>query len=284
MLLVVPACEERSPGNEDGAVVAPPERTASEEEINRAAGGEGWGEDGTNAAGETAGRSDPDGSADTTPTVARRVVQAAFIHRATEENSRGDYTYLADPSIDGDPNAAVFVEPTAGTGASFGRNVGVFFEPEARRWAIFAQDRTPIPEGTAFEVVVPMADESFVHRATPDNASSGGTYLDDAALNGRPKAQPSVTQNRNPGGGDGVYNDHPVGVRYDAGRGRWEVFNEDGAAMPNGASFNVTVPETAKTPAGDGDIVNVEAGGPPEYRDFFGKDKPEKPTDQGSPD
>ena len=28
-------------------------------------------------------------------------VQAAFVHRATPENSRGDYTYLDDPSING---------------------------------------------------------------------------------------------------------------------------------------------------------------------------------------
>jgi hypothetical protein len=31
--------------------------------------------------------------------------KASFIHRATDENSHGDYTYIGDPSINGRPNA-----------------------------------------------------------------------------------------------------------------------------------------------------------------------------------
>ena len=38
--------------------------------------------------------------------------ETSFVHRATDENSRGDYTYIGDPSIDGDPNAIVIVSPT----------------------------------------------------------------------------------------------------------------------------------------------------------------------------
>ena len=51
----------------------------------------------------------------------------------------------------------------------------------------------------------------------------------------------SVTQNWNPGGGGGVYNDHPVGALYDEGSGRWAVRNLDGAPMPAGDAFNVAV-------------------------------------------
>jgi len=40
-------------------------------------------------------------------------VEVSFVHRATDENSRGDYTYLSDPSMNGDPNAIVLVSPTA---------------------------------------------------------------------------------------------------------------------------------------------------------------------------
>ena len=84
-------------------------------------------------------------------------------------------------------------------------------------------------------------EAAFVHRATPENVSDNSTYIDDPRTNGNPGAVLSVTQNWNPGGGGGTYNDHPVGVWYDAGRQKWAIFNQDRAAMPEGAAFNVAV-------------------------------------------
>ncbi len=162
---------------------------------------------------------------------------AAFVHRATDANSRGDYTYLDDPRIDGDPNAVVLASPTG----SYERNIGVWYEPQEQRWAIFNQDLAPVPAGAAFEVVVPQADEVFVHRAALLNTVGSATYLDDPLLNGESDAEVTVTQNWNPGGGGGVYNDHPVGVLYDEEAGEWFVRNEDGARMPEGVAFNVAV-------------------------------------------
>jgi hypothetical protein len=51
----------------------------------------------------------------------------------------------------------------------------------------------------------------------------------------------SVTHNWNPGGGAGSYDDHPVGVRYDARPQEWAIYNTDDSAKPDGASFNVAV-------------------------------------------
>ena len=42
--------------------------------------------------------------------------EAAFVHAATDGNSRGDYTYLSHPRIDGDPDAVVLAQPAAGRG------------------------------------------------------------------------------------------------------------------------------------------------------------------------
>jgi hypothetical protein len=163
--------------------------------------------------------------------------ETAYVHRATDANSRGDYTYLDDPRINGDPDAVVLVSPTE----PYERNVGVWFEPRQKKWAIFNQDLAPVPAGSAFEVVVPPADESFVHRAELLNTVGGATYIDDPLVTGEPDAEVTVTQNWNPGGGGGVYNDHPVGARYDGDAGEWFVRNEDGARMPEGAAFNVAV-------------------------------------------
>jgi len=167
---------------------------------------------------------------------------AAFVHRATDANSRGDYTYLDDPRIDGDPNAVVLARPTG----SYERNIGVWYEPERRRWAIFNQDLAAVPDGSAFGVVVPPADEGFVHRAELLNTVGNATYLDNPLTNGEPDAALSITQNWNPGGGGGVYNDHPVGVLYDEDAGQWLVYNNDDARMPDGAAFNIAVSGAAE--------------------------------------
>ncbi len=85
----------------------------------------------------------------------------------------------------------------------------------------------------------------FVHRATSKNISANSTYIDNRRINGNPDAVLSVTQSWNPGGGDGTYNNHPVGVWYDRSRGgKWAVFNQDRSAMTRGAAFNIVVLST----------------------------------------
>ncbi len=164
-----------------------------------------------------------------------------FAHTATDENSRGDYTYIADPAVDGDPDAVVLVMSSEDAGgADYGHNIGVWYDSaDRKRWAIFNQDRAAVPSGATFRVVLPPASEGFVHRAGLLNTVGNTTYLDDPLTNAKPGAIVSVTQNWNPGGGAGVYNDHPVGVFYDEDAEEWAVYNRDGAPLPDGAAFNV---------------------------------------------
>ncbi len=162
---------------------------------------------------------------------------AAFVHRATDGNSRANYTILSNPRTNGDPDAVVLAEPSG----SYERNIGVWYVPGKNKWAIFNQDLEPVPAEATFEVIVPPADEGFVHRAGPTDTFGNVTYLDDPLLNGRPDADVSVTPSWDPGGGGGVYDDHPVGVLYDEDAGRWFVYNEDGGRMPRRATFNVAV-------------------------------------------
>ena len=92
----------------------------------------------------------------------------------------------------------------------------------------------PTVNGATLETV-------FIHHATPKNISVNSTYLDSPLTDGNPNAVLMVTHNWNPGGSSGKYNDHPIGVWYDPDRGKWAIFNEDRAAMPVGADFNVAV-------------------------------------------
>jgi hypothetical protein len=81
---------------------------------------------------------------------------------------------------------------------------------------------------------------AFKHQATAGNTSGHITTIDNAQCNGDPNAILIVTQNWNPNGGVGVYNAHEVGIYYD-GDNRWKIFNQDSAAMPANAGFNVLV-------------------------------------------
>jgi len=268
VLLLAPACGLKMPaGGGDGSAARPeptaqPKREAtvgSPEQVEKAA----------------RGQREPE--ATTSTTASKPAEGSTFAHRATQENSRGDYTYLDDPKLNGDPDAVVFAAPTdaRGGGGEYDHNVGVWFEPGAQKWAIFNEDRAAVPEGATFQVVIPAEPERFVHRSTSENASDKGTYLDNPLVNGKPDAAVSVTQNWNPGGGDGVYNDHAVDVRYDDGRGKWEVFNEDGSALPEGASFNVGVPKVALAEGVEADGAgDVEV---PKYRDFYSEGNPKAP-------
>lgn len=115
-------------------------------------------------------------------------------------------------------------------------------------------DTLAAPEATVQETTADRTDEAedprpeeaifdtaFVHRATRDNIVRNSTYLDDPLANGDPDVILYVTQNWNPGGGPGTYNNHPIGVWYDARVERWAIFNQDLAAMPEGAAFSVVV-------------------------------------------
>jgi len=81
----------------------------------------------------------------------------------------------------------------------------------------------------------------FVHRATSENISDNSTFIDNSLTNDNPDAILIVTQNWNPGGEGGTYNEHPIGVWYNADRGQWAVFNQDIEPMTEDAAFNVSV-------------------------------------------
>ena len=172
--------------------------------------------------------------------------KTVFTHTATDANSRGDYTYISHPAIDGDPNAVVLVAESSDRGnaggASYDHNIGVWYEGvNEKKWAIFNQDRAAIPAGRTFEVIIPQASETLVHYAKLDNTVGNFTYLNNPLTVGEPDAFLRVTQNWNPGGGRGVYNNHPIDVLYDADIRKWAIYNRDGTPMPDGAAFNIAV-------------------------------------------
>jgi len=169
-----------------------------------------------------------------------------FVHKATSANSTGHVTRIDYPLSNNDPNAIVFVTPNwnpGGVGGTYNNhNIGVYYTGSPiNKWSIFNQDIATMPNNAAFNVLIPHPDAGvFVHKATAANTSGHITTIDYPLTNNKPNAILLVTPNWNPGDVGGTYNDHPIGVYYTGNK--WKIFNQDLAAIPPDAAFNVIVP------------------------------------------
>lgn len=175
-----------------------------------------------------------------------------FVHTATSENNAANWTSIDLPQLNDNPNAIFFVSQNwnpNGIGGQYNdHSIGVWYSSSSKRWNIFNQDKTDMDAGAAFNVLIPDGDYSvFVHAASPSNIVNNWTNIDHPLTNNNPDAVILITQNWNPGGIGNVYNDHPVGVWYSDISGKWGIFNQDKAAMPDGASFNVIIPPSGPT-------------------------------------
>jgi hypothetical protein len=163
---------------------------------------------------------------------------------ATASNIVSNYAYIEHPLANGNPNAQLQVTQNwnpGGIGGTYNAsNIGVWYDSSVQKWAVFNQDLSAMPVNAAFNVAVTATDTTtFVHTATGGNISSHITYIDHPQTNNRPDALVFVTQNWNPGGVGGTYNNAPIGVWYDASAQKWAIFNQDFAPMPVNAAFNV---------------------------------------------
>ncbi len=169
-----------------------------------------------------------------------------FVHTATTANISGNYTLIDHPLTNNNPTAILLVTQNWNPGGVGGTNnnhpIGVWYASGAKKWSIFNQDLANMPDGADFNVLIPpTGSDTFVHAATADNTSGHVTYIDHPRINENPNAMVLVTQNWNPGGVGGTYNDHAIGVYYSSGAKKWAIFNQDFANMPDGADFNVSI-------------------------------------------
>jgi O-glycosyl hydrolase len=165
-----------------------------------------------------------------------------ILHTVTSSNIQGHWTEIDDASTNDNPEAIVLVTPNwnppGQSGIYLNHPIGVWYT--GSRWAIFNQDFGSMPQGASFNVQILNAGRNaFVHTATSSNTQSNWTEIDHARTNNNPEAIVLVTPNWNPHGQGGVYLNHPIGVWYTGSR--WAIFNQDGAGIPQGASFNVQI-------------------------------------------
>jgi hypothetical protein len=168
-----------------------------------------------------------------------------FVHKATVANTTNVYsTYIDNPHTNGNPNAIIFVTQNWNpNGVISGTNddhpIGMFYN--GTKWEIYNQDLVAMPVDTAFNVLVlvPVSD-IFVHTAIAGNSAGADTKIDNALTNGHANAIIFSTPNLTPGGVSGANNNHNIGVTFTDGVGA--ILNQDAAAVPLNAAFNVLVP------------------------------------------
>src|SRR5579875_187657 len=80
---------------------------------------------------------------------------------------------------------------------------------------------------------------AYTHVATSADTAAYWTELDNKVTNNNPNAFVIAMPNRSASSNGHVVDNHPIAVWYDAMMGKWAIINQDKAAMPVGAAFNV---------------------------------------------
>lgn len=166
-----------------------------------------------------------------------------FTHIALSSTNSANYTTIDNPATNDKPNARLFITHNwnrSGSGVYNDKVSGLWYKSSANKWTIFDQGSNPIIENSAYDIWVVDAADSMVfqHTARSYNTSSNYTIINHPKLDGKPNAAILVTQILIDTAGN-TYNDHEIGVWYTGSN--WSVFNQDGSAMPDGASFNVMI-------------------------------------------
>ncbi len=161
---------------------------------------------------------------------------------ADSTNTSGYILYINDSHLNNQPNLNLQVTQVWPNNYD-PHPIGVWYDGD--QWTVFNEDIQPIPLGTSFHISIQGMQSGFYYyfiqlTASADNTNGAATYIDNRLVNGDPTARIFVTQVWT-----GTYNPHEVGVYYDDSYGRWEIFNEDLAPIPIGATFHLLlIPNT----------------------------------------
>jgi hypothetical protein len=164
----------------------------------------------------------------------------AFMHRASAGNTDRHITTINHPSCNNNPNAVIFV--TQNYKSAYNPNaVGVWYN--GSKWTIYNQNKSAMPKGANFNVLVFSSKGDRLGGRTNGKASiftgSSSTvnkaynHLRNLPFKGK-NTKIFVTQNF---GKNGPYNAKVPAV-WNFGP-NWTVYNKDRSNMPNNTKFNV---------------------------------------------
>jgi hypothetical protein len=162
-----------------------------------------------------------------------------FTWTATAGSITNNWTTINSTATNGNAGAVLLVTPIFGSTSVYDNHpIGVWYT--GSNWTIFNQDLAPMPANAMFNVALMIgpAGQVFVATASSGNITNNWTTLNDPDLNGLPNAILLVTPDY---GSTAVYDNHNIGVWYNAFTNKWTIYNQDKAAMPSGAMFTGAV-------------------------------------------
>jgi hypothetical protein len=181
---------------------------------------------------------------------------------------------IVNGATDNRPGAVLFVTPNYNANAECGcvyDQDPISVAWDGHGWELVNEDRGAMSDGLSFNIlVVPRAGKNaFFVTAKSSNTAGDSVFINSKLTNGKPDAEIQVTQDFTPDGVNSgpiaIFNPHSVGVRYDRANKKWAIFNEDHAAMPVDASFNVLVSPAASNGGSGGELTatgtNLHNGG-----------------------
>jgi hypothetical protein len=178
---------------------------------------------------------------------ASQVGSSVFVQTSTSANTAGDYTLINSSATNGNPNAQLQVTQDWNPGGSGGKynphNIGVWYDTSAGKWGIFNEDLAAMPTGVSFNVMVGASPSnggaSSVAVASSSNTSGDTIYINNSQTTGNPNNVTFVTQNWNPGGSGGTYNNVQTGVWFNGSEEG--AFDENGSSPPVNSAYNLLI-------------------------------------------
>jgi hypothetical protein len=177
--------------------------------------------------------------------------KSAFVHRATTKDTSGDHTLISSKLTNDNPKAIIQVTQVwnpggSGTGVYNADTVGVEYYKSKKEWGIFNEDKTRMPVGAAFNVLVGQAasngGSASVLVTTKKNIDGSFVLINNPKINGDPNNITFVTPDYNPGGKGGTFNDagvfNDISVWY---LGPREAVFDDTSPPPVRAAFNLLI-------------------------------------------
>jgi microsomal dipeptidase-like Zn-dependent dipeptidase len=171
--------------------------------------------------------------------------QQTLQHVSAANNINANSTFITAQGLNGRADAIVTFSFGGITAEANPHVMGVWYN--GSQWAIYNQDRAPMPAGLTFTITWEYAGKNaFYAQAAPPPGNKGKLIIDHPALNNNPNAYFLVSQVWNPGGTGGVYNNAEIMKDYDVSTGRWVISNSNNAVLPDRAAFNFIVTQKPK--------------------------------------
>ena len=169
----------------------------------------------------------------------------SMVQTATPANVSGGYiTFIDDQMLNNNPSAILMVTQDLSYGGYSPivnpHEIGIWYDSWIGKWAIYNEDKSQIPNGAQFNVMLlsqsGLFPDGFTQVATSSNTSGDSTCINNILSNSNPNALIFIMHEYS-----GYFTDESA-VWYNASLSEWCIFDGSYNSMPQGATFAVGLP------------------------------------------